>query len=142
VRAIESASHAGQPRYPSTILIRCARCANGRPATQAGSCRPGCGLIHRDAYAADNASRDEFASESAFMRRFDVYTSRSPVRDHGPPGLDKASPTPSMTSYSSAATRRAQPCSSGPRTPPPTGHTPDGAGTQWRSCAQTGPTHP
>ncbi|MDQ2883105.1 MAG: GNAT family N-acetyltransferase [Actinomycetota bacterium] len=34
-------------------------------------------LIHRDAYAADNASRDAFASDSAFMQRFDAYTSRS-----------------------------------------------------------------
>jgi GNAT superfamily N-acetyltransferase len=34
-------------------------------------------LIHRDAYAADNASRDAFAGESAFMQRFDAYTSRS-----------------------------------------------------------------
>lgn len=34
-------------------------------------------LIHRGAYAAGNASRDAFASDSAFMQRFDAYTSRS-----------------------------------------------------------------
>jgi GNAT superfamily N-acetyltransferase len=34
-------------------------------------------LIHREAYAADNASKDAFASERAFMQRFDAYTSRS-----------------------------------------------------------------
>jgi GNAT superfamily N-acetyltransferase len=33
-------------------------------------------LIHRAAYSADNASRDAFASDSAFMQRFDAYTSR------------------------------------------------------------------
>ena len=32
-------------------------------------------MIDRDACAADNASRDAFASESAFMQRFDAYTS-------------------------------------------------------------------
>ncbi|MBV8539162.1 MAG: hypothetical protein JO364_19670 [Pseudonocardiales bacterium] len=34
-------------------------------------------LIHRGAYAAGDASSDAFASESAFMRRFDAYTTQS-----------------------------------------------------------------
>lgn len=47
-----------------------------------------------------------------------------------------------MTNCYNAGARLVQPCLSGPRTPRPTGHTPDGDGGQWRSCAQAGRTRP
>jgi hypothetical protein len=46
-----------------------------REAVGAAGAAEFCDRFDLDACAADNASRDAFASESAFMQRFDAYTS-------------------------------------------------------------------